>query len=129
MVTKDNCYTMPRHNLLLAGDVAYGANKQFEPEARTALRLSHFLSNFLQVSSSLRTAVPWRISDTCVEGDVYTWNMSSEVVANVMGTTKSNPAASSFDRYKFENQDGSAGSFSTLGIPWVRTYKAIDMAA
>lgn len=57
MVTKDNCYTMPRHNLLLAGDVAYGANKQFEPEARTALRLSHFLSNFLQVSSSLRSGV------------------------------------------------------------------------
>ncbi|XP_025116243.1 LOW QUALITY PROTEIN: uncharacterized protein LOC112577393 [Pomacea canaliculata] len=53
MVTKDNCYTMPRHNLLLAGDVAYGANKQFEPEARTALRLSHFLSNFLQNSGPM----------------------------------------------------------------------------
>ena len=50
-VTATTCHTMAPHNLIMAGDVAYGANKQFESEARTALRLSHFLCNFLQVRS------------------------------------------------------------------------------
>ena len=48
-VTATTCHNMAPHNLVMAGDVAYGAKKQFEPEARTALRLSHFLCNFLQV--------------------------------------------------------------------------------
>jgi len=50
--TAQNCHQMAPHNLVLSGDVAYGVQKQFESEGRTALRLSYFLSNYLQVSSS-----------------------------------------------------------------------------
>ena len=50
--TAENCHQMAPHNLVLSGDVAYGVQKQFESEGRTALRLSYFLSNYLQVSSS-----------------------------------------------------------------------------
>jgi hypothetical protein len=37
-----------KDELLLPGDVGYNVEKLFSNQARTALRLSHFLSNFLQ---------------------------------------------------------------------------------
>lgn len=43
-----NCKTKKAYELLLPGDAAYGVEKQFEAQGRTALRLAHFLSNFLQ---------------------------------------------------------------------------------
>lgn len=49
-VTGRNCHQVAPHNLVMGGDVTYGVKTQFESEARTALRLSHFLCNFLQVS-------------------------------------------------------------------------------
>ena len=49
-ITGENCHQVAPHNLVMAGDVAYGAKKQFEHDARTAVRLTHFLCNFLQVS-------------------------------------------------------------------------------
>ena len=47
-VTKKNCKQFKTDDLVLPGDVSFGAKKQFSPQARTALRLSHFISNFLQ---------------------------------------------------------------------------------
>lgn len=43
-----NCKGRPSGDLLMGGDVAYGVDKQFERQARIALRLSHFVSNYLQ---------------------------------------------------------------------------------
>ena len=37
-----------KEDLVLPGDVGYNVEKLFSNEARMALRLSHFLSNFLQ---------------------------------------------------------------------------------
>ena len=48
-VTSSNCHLLPPNVLQLPGDVGYGASQQFEPEARTALRLANFLSLYLQV--------------------------------------------------------------------------------
>ncbi len=53
-MNKDNCYTYKKEDLELPGDVSYGVEKQFSYQARTALRLAHFLSNFLQVSILLQ---------------------------------------------------------------------------
>lgn len=36
-------------DLVLHGDIGFGAEQQFENEARMALRLANFLSAFLQV--------------------------------------------------------------------------------
>lgn len=47
-ITPLNCKTKKAYELLLPGDAAYGVEKQFEAQGRTALRLAHFLSNFLQ---------------------------------------------------------------------------------
>ena len=51
VITSDNCHRVAKHNLVMPGDVAFGVKAQFENEAMTAVRLSHFLSNFLQVHS------------------------------------------------------------------------------
>jgi hypothetical protein len=37
-------------DLILHGDIGFGAEQQFENEARMALRLANFLSAFLQVN-------------------------------------------------------------------------------
>lgn len=47
-VNKDNCNTYKPEDLQLPGDVGYNVEVLFSNQARTALRLSHFLSNFLQ---------------------------------------------------------------------------------
>lgn len=36
-------------DLILRGDVSYGAEEQFENEAKMAVRLANFISAFLQV--------------------------------------------------------------------------------
>ena len=47
-VNEDNCHTFKASELELPGDVSYGVEKLFSPQARIALRLSHFLSDFMQ---------------------------------------------------------------------------------
>lgn len=47
-VTAANCHEKNPADLELPGDVAYNVENQFSPQARTGLRLAHFLSNFLQ---------------------------------------------------------------------------------
>ena len=42
-------------DLILHGDIAYGAEEQFANEAKMAVRLANFLSAFLQVSYSNST--------------------------------------------------------------------------
>lgn len=48
-VTPDNCKNFWPDDLVLRGDIGFGMDKQFENEARMALRLANFLSAFLQV--------------------------------------------------------------------------------
>ena len=45
---KDTCKAKKAYELFLPGDTMYGVDWQFEGQGRTALRLAHFLSNFLQ---------------------------------------------------------------------------------
>lgn len=51
-VTPETCKHYTVEQLKLRGDVAFGAEKQFENEARMALRLANFASSFLQVNLS-----------------------------------------------------------------------------
>nr|KAG5707180.1 hypothetical protein BaRGS_017864 [Batillaria attramentaria] len=123
-VTKDNCHTMATHNLILAGDVAYGVHKQFESEFRTALRLSHFLSNFLQ-----NTDPAENFGNLRGGGRLHQEHLFGEVIANVMGNFKVYSSGVYFDRYMFENQDGTKREF--FG-PWAYRkdggFYAIDTA-
>ena len=95
-VNKDNCKTKKPNELLLPGDAGYGAEKQFEPQGRTALRLAHFLSNFLQNVDEYEEF-------GILRGDrrLHETQMFAEVVANIMGDFKILGSGIFFDRYKF----------------------------
>jgi hypothetical protein len=43
-------YSYTPQDLILHGDIAYGAEEQFANEAKMAVRLANFISAFLQVS-------------------------------------------------------------------------------
>lgn len=93
---KGNCRTKPDYELFLPGDAGYGAERQFEGEARTALRLSHFLCDFLQNIDEYEefgsVRGDKRLNETHILG---------EVLANVMSNFKILGSGAFFDRYKF----------------------------
>lgn len=95
-VSKDSCGAREAYELYLPGDAGYGVERQFEAQGRTALRLSHFLSNFLQNVDEYEQfgnlKGDRRLNETHIFG---------EVLAMVMGDFKVLGAGAYFDRYKF----------------------------
>ncbi|KAK3708828.1 hypothetical protein RRG08_021982 [Elysia crispata] len=109
-VSKSNCDQQPNHRLTMPGDVGYGASKQFENEGRTALRLSNFLSMYLQ-----NVMPDENFGNLRGGGPLHKDMMFGEVIANVMGNFRIYSAGVYFDRWKFENDDG---SLRELFGPW-----------
>lgn len=101
-INKDNCKSSAPSHLNLPGDAAYGVDKQFEYQGRTALRLAHFLSNFLQNVQSSDNFGNLRGG-----GRLHMEQMFGEVIANVMADHKILSCGLYFEPYMFENQDGS----------------------
>ncbi|XP_069124223.1 uncharacterized protein [Argopecten irradians] len=91
-----NCKTKMPYELFLPGDVAFGVEKQFEAQGRTALRLAHFLSDFLQNVDEYENFGSMtgdrRLNETHLFG---------EVIANVMSDFKILGSGVFFERYKF----------------------------
>lgn len=87
---------MKPEDLRLPGDVAYNAEKLFTYQAKTALRLSHLLSNFLQnvdkyeEYGNLRGDRPLNIEQ-----------VFGEALANVMGDLKIMGSGVFFDTDKW----------------------------
>lgn len=96
MTRPANCATKPEHELYLPGDVAFGVEKQFEAQGRTALRLAHFLSDFLQNVDEYENFGNMR-------GDrrLNETHLIGEVLANVMGDFKILGSGVFFERYRF----------------------------
>jgi len=94
--TKENCKTKKAYELYLPGDAGYGTNWQFEGQGRTALRLAHFLSNFLQNVEEYEEFGNLRGDRRLNETQIF-----GEVIANVMADWKIVGAGVFFDRYKF----------------------------
>ena len=96
LLNKDNCKWRELYELYLPGNTGYGVNKQFEAQGRTALRLSHFLSNFLQNVDEYEQfgnlKGDRRLNETHIFG---------EVLASVMSDFKVLGVGAYFDRYKF----------------------------
>lgn len=100
-ITGENCHKVAPHNRVMPGDVAYGVHTQFEFEARTALRLAHFLCLHLQNSDPDENFGNLRGG-----GRIHTEHLFGEAVANVLGNHKISSSGVYFDKYQFENQDG-----------------------
>lgn len=87
-------------DLILRGDIAYGARKQFENEAKMAVRLANFISAFLQVSDPTEVYSGKRVADKPLTED----QMIGETLALVLGDTKIWSAGTYWARNKFTNR-------------------------
>jgi len=105
-VTRHNCKSYINEDLELPGDVSYGVEKLFGNQARVALRLSHFLSNFLQNVDRFEEYGNLRGDRLLNIEQIF-----GEVLANVMGDLKIKGSGVFFDIDKFEGPNGERRQF------------------
>ncbi|KAK2162767.1 hypothetical protein LSH36_92g05014 [Paralvinella palmiformis] len=105
-VNSENCARKKPEELMLPGDVAYGVEKQFSAQARTALRLSHFLSNFMQNIDMYEEYGNLR-GDRLLNIE----QLFGEVVANVMGDLRIRGSGLFYDVDKFIGPGGRTRQF------------------
>ncbi|XP_059145696.1 uncharacterized protein LOC131932801 [Physella acuta] len=123
-VTSSNCHRLPNHQLQLPGDVTFGAKTQFETEGRTAVRLTQYLSLYLQ-----NVMPDENYGNLRAGGILHVDQLYGEVLANVMGNFKIYTAGLFFDRYKFQNQDRSVRElFGPEAYRKQGSYFAVDRA-
>ena len=123
-VTAENCHRKPKNLLYMSGDVGYGFDKQFEAEGRTALRLAHFVSNFLQNTSPDENFGILRGG-----GRLHMEHMFGEVLGNAMANHKILSSGIFWDKYQFVNQDGSKKEFfGPLAFKKKGSFYVIDTA-
>lgn len=99
-VTPENCQMFPPDDLVLQGDIGFGMEKQFENEARMALRLANFLSAFLQLVNHNEIFSGVRVIDKPLSED----QMMGEVLSIILGNSRIWASGMYWDRGKFTNQ-------------------------
>ncbi|ROT73464.1 hypothetical protein C7M84_008129 [Penaeus vannamei] len=99
-VTPENCKRFHPDDLLLRGDIGFGMDKQFENEARMALRLANFLSAFLQVVDHKEIFSGVRVVDQPLSED----QMMGEVLSIILGNSRVWASGMYWDRSKFTNR-------------------------
>lgn len=86
--------------LELHGDVGHGIERQFENEARMALRLATFLSSYLQIVDPDEQFGELRLADKPLTED----QLFGEVIATVMSNVRIWSAGIYWDKNKFPNR-------------------------
>nr|XP_018903334.1 PREDICTED: uncharacterized protein LOC109034569 [Bemisia tabaci] len=99
-VRPDNCSLYSTEQLELTGDYGFGAEEQFENEAKMAVRLSNFISAFLQVSDPKEVYSGKRQPDKPLTED----QMFAETLSLVLGDSKIWAAGTYWERNKFTNR-------------------------
>ena len=99
-VNSKTCKSYTSEELMLRGDISFGAKEFFENEARMATRLANFISAFLQISDPHEVYSGKRVADRPLTED----QMIGETLALVLGDTKIWAAETLWDRDKFTNR-------------------------
>uniref|UniRef100_A0A6B2EIQ8 Putative g-protein coupled receptor n=1 Tax=Phlebotomus kandelakii TaxID=1109342 RepID=A0A6B2EIQ8_9DIPT len=99
-VNEKSCKNYHPQDLILPGDVAHGVKEQFANEARMAVRLSNFISAFLQVSNPDEVYSGKKVADKPLTED----EMIAETLALVLGNNRIWSAGTYWDRKKFTNR-------------------------
>ena len=86
--------------LRLPGNIAYGKEVQFENQARAALRVSHFISSFLQVVESKEIFAEFRVPDRPLTKD----QVIGEALSTLIGDRQIQGIGIWFDRNQFSSQ-------------------------
>ncbi|VEL34691.1 unnamed protein product [Protopolystoma xenopodis] len=126
-VTSENCASKLVSDLVLPGEVSFGAEVQFEMEARIALRLAHFLSAYYQNDiigeryGSLKSGFP-----------LNRFELFGEVFANVLSSFQIVSSGIFFDFQRFKDQDGTIwdlfAPFAYKPRQSTQTAEALDMS-
>uniref|UniRef100_T1JXN6 GPR158/179 extracellular domain-containing protein n=2 Tax=Tetranychus urticae TaxID=32264 RepID=T1JXN6_TETUR len=126
-VTPDNCEYFLRTSpdkLYLPGNVAYDKEKQFENQARMALRLANFISAFLQVVDPTVSYAEFRVPDKSLTTD----QMIGEVLSLVSGDLKLLGAGVFFDRNQFNANYTYFAPYAWRPRRELRAFNVIDLA-
>ncbi|XP_011878615.1 PREDICTED: uncharacterized protein LOC105567942 [Vollenhovia emeryi] len=99
-VNARTCNSYAPQDLVLRGDISFGAEEFFENEAKMAVRLANFISVFLQVSDPLEVYSGKRVADKPLTED----QMIGETLALVLGDLRILSAGTFWDRNKFSNR-------------------------
>jgi hypothetical protein len=99
-INSDNCKEFKPSDLYLPGDVGYSVETLFSNQARVALRLSHFLSNFLQNIDMYEEYGNLRGDRLLNIEQIF-----GEVLANTMGDLKIKGSGVFYDIDKFKGPD------------------------
>lgn len=99
-VNHKTCGRYKPDDLILHGDVAFGAEEYFANEARMAVRLANFISAFLQVLDPKEVYSGKRLADRPLTED----QMIAETLALVMGDSRIWSAGTYWERNKFTNR-------------------------
>ncbi|XP_075218965.1 uncharacterized protein LOC142323345 [Lycorma delicatula] len=122
-VNHKTCNKYKPDDLILHGDVAFGAEEFFANEARMAVRLANFISAFLQVLDPKEVYSGKRLADRPLTED----QMIAETLALVMGDSKIWSAGTYWERNKFTNRTFFA-PFAYKTQLNTRKYKVEDLA-
>ncbi|XP_055356219.1 uncharacterized protein LOC129601439 isoform X2 [Paramacrobiotus metropolitanus] len=96
LINPENCRHFRPEHLKLQGNVAYGKENQLENQARTALRLAHFISVYNQIVDP-RELFFERTADLPLNEH----QLFSEVLANVMGDMRILSSGIYYENSKF----------------------------
>lgn len=110
-------------DLILPGDVAFGAKEQFQNEAKMAVRLANFISAFMQVNNPNEVYSGKRVPDKALTED----EMFAETLAIVLGNNRVWSAGTYWERNKFTNRTYFA-PFAYKEQLNTRKFKIEDMA-
>lgn len=99
-VNQRTCANYHAQDLVLHGDISYGAKEFFSNEAKMALRLANFISAFLQISDPNEVYSGKRVADKPLTED----QMMGETMALVLGNTRIWSAGTYWERNKFTNR-------------------------
>uniref|UniRef100_A0A6A7FUN2 G-protein coupled receptor 158 n=1 Tax=Hirondellea gigas TaxID=1518452 RepID=A0A6A7FUN2_9CRUS len=122
-VTRKTCKLYTKDELKLRGDVAFGGQRQFENEARMALRLANFASAFLQIVDHNEIFAGVRVADRPFTED----QMMGEVLSILLGNNKVWAAGMYWERNKFPNRTLFA-PFAYKKLIHTRWYDMEDLA-
>ncbi|XP_063442407.1 uncharacterized protein LOC134722716 [Mytilus trossulus] len=123
-INKNNCNTVPASSLHLPGDAAYDVENQFKSQGSTALKLSHFLSLFLE-----NVQAADNFGNLRGGGRLHQDHLFGEVLANVMADYRIVSSGIFFEPYIFKNKDGTPKElFGPYAFKSEGVAKAIDTA-
>ncbi len=124
---RQNCPEFSDSQRKLPGDVIYGADVQFESQAKLALSIAHFLTSFYQIINP-EEDYPLRHAERDLSED----QLYAEVIANVAADFKVVGVGIFYDRNKFNKKKAYFGPYAfrnrdNINMEIQKHYQVVDL--